>query len=162
MAGLYETDFLAWTEQQGEALRSAARGESNQRLDWENLAEEIESLGVSQKSALGSPLRRIIHHLVKLQYSPTPDPRRGWIGSILDARSEIEDLFETSPSLRTGLDREIARQTERAVRLALNDLEGKGELDPAATAALRATSYTRDQILGDWFPSEPLPGEERR
>jgi len=37
------------SKQQAEALRAAARGGSNQQLDWENLAEEIESLGKSQR-----------------------------------------------------------------------------------------------------------------
>ncbi|MBV9018118.1 MAG: DUF29 family protein, partial [Alphaproteobacteria bacterium] len=36
---LYDEDFVAWTEQQAEALRSAGRGRTNQPLDWENLAE---------------------------------------------------------------------------------------------------------------------------
>jgi len=48
MAGLktlYDEDFAAWSKQQAEALRAAARGGSKQQLDWENLAEEIERLG---------------------------------------------------------------------------------------------------------------------
>ena len=46
-AALYKADFAAWSKNQADALRSAARGGSNQKLDWENLAEEIESLGIS-------------------------------------------------------------------------------------------------------------------
>jgi len=42
---LYKEDFVAWSKEQAEALRSAARDGSNQKLDWENLAEEIEKLG---------------------------------------------------------------------------------------------------------------------
>ena len=48
---LYDEDFVRWTEEQAAALRRAkslrpagSRG-SNLPLDWENLAEEIESLG---------------------------------------------------------------------------------------------------------------------
>ena len=52
---LYEEDFVAWTEQQAEALRSAARGSTNQPLDWENLAEEIESLGRSDTTRTAQP-----------------------------------------------------------------------------------------------------------
>jgi len=157
---LYDTDFLAWTEEQAIALRSAAEAGSNRALDWENLAEEIESLGKSQRSALASQLRRIVQHLLKLQHSPARQRRGGWIESIGDARSEIEDLLETSPSLKTGLDREIRRQIERAIKLAVIDLEDRGKLDPSTTAALRATSYTQDQILGDWLPGKQLSGEE--
>jgi hypothetical protein len=157
MADLYAEDFVAWSEQQGQALRAAARGGSNQALDWENLADEIESLGISQKSALGSQIRRIMRHLLKLQYSRAQDPRRGWQESIVDAQGEIEDLLERSPSLAREVDNEIARQLKHSIRSALRDLENYGELDPATASALGATTFTRDQILGDWFPSDPAP-----
>ena len=41
LKSLYKDDTAAWSEQQAAALRAAARGGSNQLLDWENLAEEI-------------------------------------------------------------------------------------------------------------------------
>ena len=63
---LYDDDFVAWTEQQAEALRSASRGSTNQPVDWENLAEEIESLGKSDRRELHSQIYRIIRHLAKL------------------------------------------------------------------------------------------------
>jgi uncharacterized membrane-anchored protein YjiN (DUF445 family) len=151
---LYDQDFLAWSEQQAEALRLAARQRSNQLLDWENLAEEIEGLGISQKSALGSQIRRIIHHLLKLEYSHASEPRRGWEDSIADARIEIEDLLERSPSLAQEVSREIEKQTKRSAKLAIRDLERRSELDPATTARMRARAYTEEQVLGDWFPDE--------
>ena len=158
---LYETDFLAWSNEQAEALRSVARGRSNQTLDWENLAEEIEGLGISQKSALGSQVKRIIHHLLKLEYSGARQPRRGWENSILDARDEIDDLLDRSPSLRREIVAEIARQTPRAARLAVRELDRRSEAQPAIPARIRATAYTPEQILGDWFPPEPPPGAPR-
>ncbi|MGH7054478.1 MAG: DUF29 family protein, partial [Stellaceae bacterium] len=72
---LYDADFVLWAEEQAAALRAAARGASNLELDWENLAEEIDSLGTSQRSALRSQIRRIIRHLIKLEYSLAQDPR---------------------------------------------------------------------------------------
>ena len=75
---LYDEDFVAWTEQQAEALRAAGRSSTNQLLDWENVAEEIESLGRSDRRELHSQIYRIIRHLAKLQFSPAADPRRGW------------------------------------------------------------------------------------
>jgi len=53
-AGLYQQDFVRWTEEQSSALREAARFGTNLPLDWENLAEEIESLGSSQRHELRS------------------------------------------------------------------------------------------------------------
>ena len=155
LRSLYDQDFVAWSKQQAGALRTAARVGSNQSLDWENLAEEIEDLGKSARWELQSQIRRIVRHLLKLQDLPAKEPRRGWEESIVDARAEIEDLLEASPSLRTGLDRDIERQTQRGINLALRDLGRQQEIDPATTARLRATSYTEEQILGDWFPDEP-------
>ena len=56
-AHLYEEDFVRWTEQQSHALREAARLGTNVLLDWENLAEEVESLGASQRRELPWPAR---------------------------------------------------------------------------------------------------------
>jgi hypothetical protein len=152
---LYDTDFLAWSKEQAEALRSVARGGSNQALDWENLAEEIESLGVSQKTALRSQMRRLVRHLLKLEFSPATAPRRGWFESINEARSEIEDLLETSPSLRGDVSGAIPLALRQGSRAAIGDLERHGELDPATLARILATAYTAEQIIGDWFPPDP-------
>jgi hypothetical protein len=152
---LYNEDLLAWSKQQAEALRSAARGGSNQTLDWENLAEEIEDLGASQKSSLHSQLRRIIKHLLKLENSPAGGPRGGWVGSICDARGEIEYLLEVSPSLRRELEIGIAAETKRATKAAIRELDNYGEADHATTERICATTYTEEHILGDWFPSKP-------
>jgi hypothetical protein len=147
LRSLYDQDFVAWSKQQAEALRAAARIGSNQSLDWENLAEEIEDLGKSARRELQSQIRRIVRHLLKLQHSPAKEPRRGWEESIVDARAAIEDLLEVSPSLRTGLDRDldrdVERQTQRGIDLALRDLGRQQEIDPATTARMRATSRYR-------------------
>jgi hypothetical protein len=154
---LYDKDLVAWSHQQAAVLRAAARSGSNQLVDWENLAEEIEDLGRSQRAALRSQIRRIIRHLVKLEYSRAIDPRRGRVETIGDARSEIEDLLELSPSLSAEIDRDVAAQTARAIKLAIQDLRGHGEIDDAQLQRLRAATYSAEQVLGDWFPPEP-PG----
>jgi len=154
---LYDIDFLAWSKEQAEALRSAAREGSNRKLDWENLAEEIESLGISQKTALRSQMRRIVRHLLKLEFSPAVEPRRGWFESILDARSEIGDLLETSPSLIPESSAAIALALRQGSQKAIFDLETHGELGPTTLARIRAKTYTVEEILGDWFPPAPEP-----
>jgi hypothetical protein len=131
---LYDQDFVLWTKQQATALRRS-KG-SNLPLDWENLAEEVESLGISQRTRLNSQIRRILHHLFKLEVSPRADPRAGWRATIRDARAEIQDLLEASPSLR----REIG------------DLEEHGELVDAVWGRLEKGGFTPEQVVGDWFP----------
>jgi hypothetical protein len=151
---LYETDTVAWSEQQAAALRAAARGSSNQPLDWENLAEEIESLGRSLRYALRSQISRIIQHQVKLEYSPAVDPWRGWRRTIRQARAEIRQILSDNPSLRRGVPRFVAEETTPAVELALRDMEENDELHRLQLPSLRKATYTEEQVLGDWFPEE--------
>jgi hypothetical protein len=160
---LYDEDFFAWTRQQAKALRAAARSRTNQPLDWENLAEEIEDLGKSDRRELRSQIRRIMRHLAKLQFSPAHDPRRGWHETIVDGRSEVELILRDSPSLKRQRSRIVADETGYAVKLAIFDLGEFGKIDPSRLAALRNAQYTVDQVLGDWFPPEPskAPDGER-
>jgi hypothetical protein len=151
---LYDEDFVAWSKDQAEALRAEARAGSNQKLDWENLAEEIESLGKSQRHELRSQVRRVIEHLLKLEYSPAIDPRRGWCESISHARNEIDLILDDSPSLRREVGDAIAIGLKPAARTAAFALEGYSELNAATRARIQATAYTEEQILGDWFPPE--------
>lgn len=153
---LYDEDFLAWTKDQAEALRSVERGGSNQRLDWGNLAEEIESLGTSQRAALLSQMHRVVRHLLKLQFSAAQDPRRGWFETVNDARGEIEDLLTTSPSLENEARGSVAAANRLGSRRAVQDLKRYDELTPTTLAQLRATTYSLKQIRDeDWFPPEP-------
>lgn len=73
-AKLNEEDFVRWTEAQAATLRKAACLGINLPLDWENLAEEIDSLGRSQRRELRSRIATIIEHLLKLQCSPAAEP----------------------------------------------------------------------------------------
>jgi len=62
------------------------------------LAELIDALSKSEKRALKSQLVRLMLHIVKWHSQPE---RRSpsWIASIEDARDEIEDIREETPSL---------------------------------------------------------------
>jgi hypothetical protein len=158
---LYENDTVAWAENQAAALRAAAQGGSNQELDWENLAEEIEDLSKSIKREIHSHIRNIVEHLIKLEHSLDRLNRGRWRESILNARVGIDALLEESPSLRPQIADFIRSEIPRGAKLAIAGLEHYGELSGALQRALRAKSYlelfsyTPDQILGDWFPPEP-------
>jgi Domain of unknown function DUF29 len=147
---LYDQDFVLWTKQQATALRRS-KG-SNLPLDWENLAEEVESLGISQRTRLSSQIRRILHHLFKLEVSPRADPRAGWRATIRDARAEIQDLLEASPSLRREIDATVKKQASTAAKLAAGDLEEHGELVDAVWGRLEKGGFTPEQVVEDWFP----------
>ena len=61
---LYAEDFYLWTQQQAALLRTGKW----QELDYENLAEEMESVGRSEKRELGNRLEVLLTHLLKWQY----------------------------------------------------------------------------------------------
>ncbi|HEY3911075.1 MAG TPA: DUF29 domain-containing protein [Stellaceae bacterium] len=151
---LYAEDFVAWAKLQGEAVRKTARTGSNQELDWENIAEEIEGLGTSQRSALGSHIISIIQHLVKLEYSPAVEPRNEWRRTIRLARLQAQRRLDDGPSLKPELGQFVEVETRRGIELAIADLEEHGEIDEVDANVLRRARYTEEQILGDWFPQE--------
>ena len=147
---LYDQDFFLWTQQQAAALRRAKS--SNLPLDWENLAEEIESLGKSDRRELTSQITRILRHLLKLTISPAAEPRAGWRASVNEARSHIDLLLEDSPSLRREVDNLIQKQVRAAAKLAAADLQQHREPAEALRAQLERCTFTAEQVLGDWFP----------
>jgi hypothetical protein len=97
-SGLYDADFFRWTETMAAALRS---GDLSQ-LDLENLAEEIESLGRSDRRELKSRLVVLLHHLLKWQFQPELRST-SWRGTLNEQRRRLRDLLEDSPSLRSVL-----------------------------------------------------------
>jgi hypothetical protein len=150
---LYDRDFVLWTEEQAAALRYAK--DSSLPLDWENLAEEIEDLGNSQRDAVRSHILRIIQHLVTLEYSSSVEPRNGWRRTVRLGRLQIEKRLRGNPSLRSELGRLVAQETRDGIEHAILDFEEHGEIDEVEANVLRRARYTGEQVLGDWFPDEP-------
>ncbi|MGH7040341.1 MAG: DUF29 domain-containing protein [Stellaceae bacterium] len=151
---LYDEDFVRWTADQAAALRHAKTAGVNLPLDWDNLAEEIESLGRSDRRDLRSQIRRILRHLCKLAASPAEGPRRGWRLTIGEARGEIADVLRDSPSLRREVDQMIAEEMSRAAELAAADFDEHGELAEKIRDQIERIGFTADEVIGDWFPDE--------
>lgn len=111
----YDADLYEWTVEQAALLRRRAANE----LDYDNLAEEIESLGKSDRREVMSRLENLVLHLLKLQYQPQKRSP-SWIGSVQEARNRLEDLLEQSPSLKTYasgcLPRAYGRARDKALR----------------------------------------------
>ncbi|HEY0836787.1 MAG TPA: DUF29 domain-containing protein [Azospirillum sp.] len=93
--GLYERDFVTWLDRQAMLIRDGQLD----RLDLAHLAEELEDMSKSKRQELRSRLDVLLTHLLKYQFQP--ESRTGsWLGTIIEQRARIEDLFEESPSLR--------------------------------------------------------------
>jgi Domain of unknown function DUF29 len=94
---LYDTDFYAWTQEQGALLRAGKVHE----LDLAHVQEEIEGLGQSQQNALESRLLILLRHLLKWRYQPDKRMRgHSWQSSIVEQRFRIDRLLRKNPSLR--------------------------------------------------------------
>ena len=98
MSGLYETDFYAWANQQADLLREGKLPDA----DIGNIAEEIASLGRSERRELVSSLSLLLLHMLKWRFKPE---RRGtsWRMSIANTRDRLSDHLADSPSLKSKL-----------------------------------------------------------
>ena len=58
ISGPYDTDIALWSEQQARLLRrhAARKPVNNDDLDWQNIAEEIESLAKSDRREIRNRL----------------------------------------------------------------------------------------------------------
>jgi len=147
----YDDDFYAWTRHQAMVLRTMAAADN--RFDRENVAEEIEDLGRSERDAVRSQIRRIIEHLLKLAYSPAQQPRFDWMASIAEARATLGDKL--SPTLQRDAENLLPKLYEDGRDRAELGLRSHGEMQ-AADNLPPDCPYTIDEILRrGWFPEPP-------
>ena len=100
---LYEQDFYAWANEQAALLRSGRVSDA----DLEHIAEEIESMGRSEKRELVSRLKVLLTHLLKWQFQPS---LRGtsWRLTIEEQRREVAEHLADNPSLKGKLPEVVA------------------------------------------------------
>ena len=140
---LYETDYLKWIETTVEKLR--VRDYAN--VDWENLTEEIEDMGQSERRSLKSNLIVVLTHLLKWQYQP--EFRSGsWRGSIVKHRRRIREALKESPSLKPYLEEVFAGCYADAVEQASAETGLKFETFP------QSYPYTSTEVLDRNFLPE--------
>ena len=141
MAKPYERDFFAWTQAQADALKRRSVGE----LDWDNVREEIESLGKQERNELRSHLIVLLVHLLKWRLQPE---RRGrsWALSVKEQRREIERLLRENPSLQPQADEVLSEAYDIAVVRAARetDLPESAFPDSAPFGLNEAMSLTID------------------
>ena len=93
----YEEDFYGWTVEQSRLLRS---GELS-AIDAANIAEEIESIGRSDRRELKSRLVVLVPHLLKWGHQPG-GRSRSWLATIDEQR-----LARARAIAETGLADEV-------------------------------------------------------
>ncbi|MGB7413687.1 MAG: DUF29 domain-containing protein [Thermosynechococcaceae cyanobacterium] len=137
---MYDRDFIQWVDHAAELLKQGRFDE----LDLENLIDEVECLGRSEKHALTSNLRILLMHLLKWQYQI--EKRTGsWRGTVAEHRTRIQEAFEHSPSLKTYYVQVFDKSYGKARILAASETGLDLKLFPVECL------YSVDQVLDDEF-----------
>ena len=146
---LYERDFYRWTLVQARALRESRWHE----LDWENLAEEVESVGRNDRRAVRSHLEILLAHLLKCMVQPS-HRTASWDRTIKAQRAGIAALIDRSPSLRSLPADRFDEAYASAVFLAYRDTGISEDQFPPKSP------FTLEQALApDFFPGPMGEGD---
>ncbi|MGB8843637.1 MAG: DUF29 domain-containing protein [Aliidongia sp.] len=141
---LYDQDFYAWANEQAALLRAG----NLSAADVEHIAEEIESMGKTEKRELVNRLTVLLLHLLKWRYQPD---RRGksWRLTIREQRLRLVLHLKDNPSLKAI----IPDALRDAYAVAVVEAERETDLDEAIFPT--ACSWSFDQIMNaDFWPSE--------
>lgn len=137
----YDTDIMKWSERQAVLLRRVAAGERiNDQVDWENVIEEIESVGRSEVRAVRSALFQALLHDLKAAAWPLSayvDHRRA---EAVRAGGEAADDF--TESMRGKID--LAAIYRRALRAVPATIDGQPPLPVSITCPV-----TLDEMLAE-------------
>ncbi|MCL1468519.1 DUF29 domain-containing protein [Argonema galeatum] len=140
---LYEKDYLQWIQTTLEKIRSG----DYVNVDWENLIEEIEDMGRSERKSLKSNLIVVFLHLLKWQFQP--EMRSGsWEGSIIEHRRRIRESIDDSPSLQNYLESIFSECYLQAVK------QAKAETRLPLETFPQLCPYDLAQVVNDDFLPE--------
>ena len=141
---LYEQDFNLWLEETVNLLKTRQL----ERVDYENLIEEIESMGISHKNALESNLMQVLMHLLKWQYQKEKRTN-SWRYSIIEHRDRLERALRDSPSLKRYFDDVLENCYQKARRFASEETGLDIKTFPVDLP------FTKEQILNpDYLPQD--------
>jgi len=143
-ASVYDVDFYGWIRQQSELIRA----NDVSALDFDNLLEELETMGRAEKRSLKSRLVILLAHLLKWQYQPERRSK-SWALTIKNQRLDIREILEDSPSLKSLLEATIARAWQKALLMA----EDETGLDAARFPA--QCPWRFEAFMADDFWPEP-------
>ncbi len=115
---LHDRDFNLWVEE----MKIKIQNREFKEMDWDNLLDEIDDMGASQKRALDSYMQRLIEHILKLKYwqAEVDRCRNGWMVEVTNFRSRINRILKKNPSLKNYLDAEyndIYQDATKAMKL---------------------------------------------
>jgi len=139
-ARLYDQDFYAWANEQAGLLRAGKLSEA----DIEHIAEEIESMGKTEKRELTSRLAVLLLHLLKWRFQPK---RRGssWEATIKIQRRDLRRHLADNPSLKSKLSEAIADAYGNAI------IEAGAETGLAESTFPADCPWSFEKIMAEYF-----------
>ena len=137
----YDQDFYAWTLQQAEALRNYQPG----WMDWENAAEELESMGKRDRREVESRVGVILMHLMKWKWQ-SGKRTSSWQSTIITQRKDLAKVLEQSPSLKQVALDSVTSEWGDARRLA------SVETGLPESAFPETPEWDFAKVLADWWP----------
>lgn len=131
-AALYDTDIVAWADEQAERLRALARRpQLSNAIDWDNVVEEIESVGRTEIRVVASAIRQMLVHALKAVAEPESRALAHWRTEFLTQHITATDDF--TPSMAGRID--LQKLWRQAMREADSALAEHGARLPTALPA---------------------------
>lgn len=111
---LYHQDLNLWRQE----IVTAIQNRKLENMDWNNLIEEINDMGASEKRALRSYIKRLIEHVLKLKYwtDQRKYNQRSWKKEVVNFREEIKSILEESPSLNNYLEQNYLDWHQKSIK----------------------------------------------
>ena len=145
---LYDTDFYVWCLTTAGLIREGKWHD----LDPVVLAEEVESLGRSQKRELEHRLEVLVMHLLKWRYQlERREESHSWYDTILEQRSQLGRLLRDNSSLRPQVSMCLTEGYVDARRRALGETRLLDAVFP------QVCPWTAAQVLDAEFWPEARP-----
>lgn len=137
-ASLYQRDGYAWALQQAEALRRR----DLKAIDWDNVIEEIESVGRAERGRWVSHCARAIEPMLAIEYckSASAGEVKHWRKEIRAFRIGMADAVRENPSLQGTYAEALSLAWARGRTLAVGRL---AEYSAAAAGAEDDRPYER-------------------
>lgn len=147
---LYEKDFNHWLETMANCLKENKLDE----LDFENLAEEIQSIKHIEQGIIRENLETILIHLLKWKYQPETWSN-SWRLMIDQSRKKIYQCFLKSPSLQQyfhGVLAECYHHARKMVAIETGtDLEIFPEINPFAEDEILDRTFLPDGFFPEYY-----------
>ena len=130
MGDLYERDFYRWATKQAARMREKQLELEALGIDWTNVAEELDTLGRSEKRELRTRLGVLLLHLLKWLYQPTHQSI-SWRLTIEEQHDSVAEILADNPSLKPMLDPTLKEVYKDARRKAISESGlGQGAFPP--------------------------------